>query len=120
MATDINPPSVTLITSPGFTPYVAPDTVTNVRYKYKWRFQPYTVASFKFRPSLKVDRLFMHEFLFNIDQFKSFFYLDVTYYQLAHKYTYPSSKDSKQPDPTQSLPAGGTTLAPGTPPPDGY
>lgn len=105
VATDINPPVPTAITTPAYT-YVAPNTINNVGYKYKWKFQPYSVASFNLRPNFKIDRLFMNELQFNIDQFKSSVYLELVYYQKALKYTYPTGppvKDAKQPDPTESL-----------------
>jgi hypothetical protein len=43
----------------------------------------------------------MGEAQFNIDQFKSFFYFDIVYYQKAIHYTYTATaKPALQPDPT--------------------
>ncbi len=105
VASDINPAAVTQYTgtSPAaaFT-YQAPDTELNVGYKYRWRFQPYAVFFFNARPNFKIDRLFMSEMQFNIDQFKSLFYFDIVYYQKAIQYRYSTlpGKPASQPDPT--------------------
>jgi hypothetical protein len=94
VASDINPAEVVQYTgtapAAAFT-YVAPNAVTNVGYKYRLRFQPYSVFFFNARPHLKIDRLFMGESQFNVDQFKSFFYFDVVFYQKAIKYDYPGN-----------------------------
>lgn len=85
VASDINP---TTVAYTGTTPapafvYQAPDTELNVGYKYRWRIQPYSVFFLNLRPNFKIDRLFMAETQLNIDQFKSFFYFDIVYYQKA-------------------------------------
>ncbi len=84
VATDINPtaPATTYSPAPTWT-YTDPDIETNVGYKYRLRFQPYSIFFLNLKPTYKIDRLVQQEFQFNIDQFKSMFYFELVYYQKA-------------------------------------